>query len=157
MVSYLSHYRKWNKSEKKKNSHPGFIERRHPEASALRSPKNRKMFLNVCAKGAVFWNRINQDIEKKVFKCAHSQKHQRSQVKEPLKHHDVPPHPWHPLGTDDFYWNQKYNFLVAEIYSKYPIVRRLNTISLNYVFTKIRTIFGEYSIPYRLVNNYGTH
>ena len=38
---------------------------------------------------------------------------------------DVPPHAWHTLGTDLFYWNKIDCLVVRDYFSKYLIVRKL--------------------------------
>ena len=38
---------------------------------------------------------------------------------------DMPPHAWHTLGTDLFYWNKIDYLVVGDYFSKYLIVRRL--------------------------------
>ena len=38
---------------------------------------------------------------------------------------DVPPHAWHILGTDLFYWNKIDYLVIGDYFSKYLIVRRL--------------------------------
>ena len=38
---------------------------------------------------------------------------------------DVPPHTWHTLGTDLFYWNKIDYLVVGDYFSKYLVVRKL--------------------------------
>ena len=38
---------------------------------------------------------------------------------------DVPPHAWHTLGTDLFYWNKIDYLVIRDYFSKYLIVKRL--------------------------------
>ena len=40
---------------------------------------------------------------------------------------DVPPHAWHTLGTDLFYWNKIDYLVIRDYFSKYLIVRRYLT------------------------------
>ena len=37
---------------------------------------------------------------------------------------DVPPHAWHTLGTDLFYWNKIDYLVIGDYFSKYLIMRR---------------------------------
>ena len=39
---------------------------------------------------------------------------------------DVPPHAWHTLGTDLFFWNKIDYLVIGDYFSKYLIVRRLS-------------------------------
>ncbi|CAB4043684.1 Hypothetical predicted protein, partial [Paramuricea clavata] len=45
------------------------------------------------AKGSVFWNNINRDIDNMVRSCGPCQHNQHMNAKEPLTPHDVPPKP----------------------------------------------------------------
>ena len=66
------------------------------------------------AKGTVFWANINHDIEELVKSCPPCMHHQKLNVKEPLLPHDVPPKPWHTLGSDIFFWNNANYLLVVD-------------------------------------------
>jgi len=81
------------------------------------------------AKSSVFWDGINRDIEKRIGACAQCQTHQPSASHEPLLPHDVLPRPWHTVSSDLFYWEQNHYLLVADMFSKFPIVRKMHTIS----------------------------
>ena len=63
---------------------------------------------------------------------------------------DVPPHAWHTLGTDLFYWN-KIDYLVIRAYfSKYLIVRRLTNSSTHMVIKELGLVFTELGRPFIL-------
>jgi hypothetical protein len=50
---------------------------------------------------------------------------QSSQHKEPLIQTEIPPGPWHAIGTELFYLDGAEYLLVADYYSKYLIVREV--------------------------------
>jgi len=108
------------------------------------------------AKSSVFWDGINKDIEQTVGTCAQCQTHQPSATKEPLMPHDVPPRSWHTLCSDLFYWEQNHYLLIADLYSKFPIVRKLGTLSSRSVINHMKGIFDEHGIPDRLISDNGT-
>ena len=108
------------------------------------------------AKGAVFWAGINKDIEEMVNACATCQKHQPSNTKEPLMPHDVPPYAWHTLGSDLFTWNQSQYLLIVDYFSKFHIIRKLNTITSKSVIVQMKGIFDEHGIPEKLISDGGT-
>ena len=56
---------------------------------------------------------------------------------------EVPPHAWHTLGTDLFYWNKMDYIVVGEYFSKYLIVRKLPTSSTHSVIKELGMIFTE--------------
>ena len=42
---------------------------------------------------------------------------------------EVPPHAWHTLGTDLFYWNKMEYILVGDYFSKFLLVRKIPNTS----------------------------
>ena len=76
------------------------------------------------ARDSVFWPGISNDICKTVEKCGICQASSRA-AKPVGNVSDVPPHTWHTLGTDLFYWNKMDYLVIRDYFSKYLIVRRL--------------------------------
>ena len=107
------------------------------------------------AKYSVFWHGINADIERTVGMCAPCQSHQTSVTKEPLLPLDIPPRPWHTLATDLFYWEQTNYLLVADSFSKFPIVRKLCSTSSKSIIVQLKGIFDEHGIPEKLISDNG--
>jgi transposase InsO family protein len=107
------------------------------------------------ARRSMFWHGINKDIEEMVQKCATCQKHQNSQSKEPMHPHDVPPRPWHTLASDLFHWQQHTFLLVVDMFSKFPIIRKLTSLSSSAVVNHLRSIFEEHGIPERFMSDNG--
>ena len=107
------------------------------------------------AKGSVFWDKINADIELYVNKCPQCQAHKPSQVKEPLMPHDVPPRPWHTVASDLFYWEPKNYLLVVDMFSKFPVVRKLDNTSSAATIGHLRGIFEEHGIPEKMLSDNG--
>ena len=56
---------------------------------------------------------------------------------------DVPPHAWHTLGTDLFYWNKIDYLVIGDYFSKYLIVRRLPNSSTHTMIKELGLIFTE--------------
>ena len=101
------------------------------------------------ARTSVFWRSLNKDIEQMIKSCPTCQKHQSKQNKEPLIQTEVPPRPWHTIGTDLFDLDEEEYLLVADYYSKYPFVRRIppgRSTSLT-VSKLTKQIFSEQGIP----------
>ena len=99
------------------------------------------------AKAAVFWCGINHDIDEMVKACANT--------KETPIPHDVPKHAWHTLATDLFHWNDTEYMLIADLYSKFPIIRKLTNMSSSTVINHLKGIFDEHGIPERLISDNG--
>ena len=106
------------------------------------------------ARDSVFWPGISNDICKTVEKCGICQASSRA-AKPVGNVSDMPPHAWHTLGTDLFYWN-KIDYLVIEDYfSKYLIVRRLPNSSTHAVIKELGLVFTELGRPFILRSNNG--
>ena len=78
------------------------------------------------------------------------------QPKEPLHPHNVPSFPWQTLGTDLFDYQGAQYLLVADYYSKYPIVRKLNSTKSAEVINRLKSVFAEQGIPERVVSDNGS-
>ena len=107
------------------------------------------------AKGSVFWANINRDIEEMVKSCSPCQRHQTLNKKEPLLAHEIPPRPWHTLGSDIFHWNSADYLLVIDYYSKFPIIRKLPNMHASTVVANLKSIFEEHGIPSKMVTDNG--
>ena len=107
----------------------------------------------LCAKAAVFWCGTNHDIDEIVKSCAPCQEHQVANTKETLIPHDVPKHAWHTLATDLFHWNGI--MLIADLYSNFPIIRKLTNMSSSTIIDHLKGVFDEHGIPERLISDNG--
>ena len=75
-----------------------------------------------------------------------------------VKHHylsDVPPHPWHTLGTDLFYYKKMDFLLLVDCFSKFLIVRRIPNSTTGAVKKELRDIFTEFGTPFVLRSDNG--
>ena len=68
---------------------------------------------------------------------------------------DMPPHAWHTLGTDLFYWNKIDYLVIKDYFSKYLIVRRLPNSSTHVVIKELGLVFTELGRPFILRSDNG--
>ena len=68
---------------------------------------------------------------------------------------DVPPHAWHTLGPDLFYWNKIDYLVIGDYFSKYLIMRRLPNSSTHAVIKELGLIFTELGRPFILRSDNG--
>ena len=68
---------------------------------------------------------------------------------------DMPPHAWHTLGTDLFYWNKIDYLVIRDYFSKYLIVRRLPNSSTHAVIKELGLVFTELGRPFILRSDNG--
>ena len=95
----------------------------------------------------MFWPGISDDIRNAVKACDICQKHKPAQQKEPLMPHDVPSMPWVKLGIDIFEHRSHHYLLVADYFSKFPIVKKLSNQTSGQVIGLLKTMLAEYGIP----------
>ena len=99
------------------------------------------------AREFVFWVNINSDLKEMVEKCDICQSQQNSTASVQKYVSEVPPHPWHTLGSDLFYF-QRIDFLVVvDYFSKYLIVRKLPSSTSSAVIKELGMIFSEFGNP----------
>ena len=106
------------------------------------------------ARDSVFWPGISNDICKTVKKCGICQA--SSKAAKPVGNvSDVPPHAWHTLGTDLFYWNKIDYLVIGDYFSKYLIVRRLPNSSTHAMIKELGLVFTELGRPFILRSDNG--
>ena len=99
------------------------------------------------AREFVFWVNINSDLKEMVEKCDICQSQQNSTASVQKYVSEVPPLPWHTLGSDLFYF-QRIDFLVVvDYFSKYLIVRKLPSSTSSAVIKELGMIFSEFGNP----------
>ena len=99
------------------------------------------------ARETVFWPGISEDIRNSVKACDICQKHKPAQQKESLIPLDVPSMPWVKLGIDIFKHRSHHYLLVADYFSKFPIVEKLSSQTSGHVIDLLKTIYAVYGIP----------
>ena len=106
------------------------------------------------ARNTVFWPRISYDIQELIERCIICQEHGKSQPIIGITQ-DIPPFPWHTLATDIFYWKCMDFLIVADVFSKYFLVRKLTNSSSAAVCAEIATIVAELGLPHVIRSDNG--
>ena len=110
------------------------------------------------ARETVFWPNMNNDIERLVKQCGPCNENQCSQPHEKLRQHEIPSKPWEKVGGDLFHFDGHKWLLLADYYSKFPIVRKMpQQCTSPTVIAAMKQIFGEYGIPKTLFDDNGGH
>ena len=106
------------------------------------------------ARESVFWPGISDHIREAVEKCGICQA--SSKASKPIGNvSEVPPHAWHTLGTDLFYWNKMDYLVVGDYFSKLLIVRKIPNTSTHSVIKELGMIFTEFGRPFVLKSDNG--
>ena len=99
------------------------------------------------AREFVFWINLNNELKELVEKCDICQAQQNSTPIIQKYVSEVPPHPWHTVGSDLFYF-QRIDFLVVvDYFSKYLIVRKIPNSTSSAVIKELGMIFSEFGNP----------
>ena len=106
------------------------------------------------ARNTVFWAKMTYDIQQLIEKCMICQEYGKSQ---PLKGtiHELPPFPWHTLATDLFYWKRIDFLIVADVFSKYIIVRKLPNSIYAAMCIELSMIVTELGLPHIIRSDNG--
>ena len=106
------------------------------------------------ARESVFRSGISDDIREAVEKCGICQASSKA-AKAIGNVSEVPPHAWHTLGTDLFYWNKMDYLVVGDYFSKFLIVRKISNTSTHMVIKELGMIFTEFGRPFVLKSGNG--
>ena len=99
------------------------------------------------ARESVYWQNINEDIEKLTNRCVACQELQDQNSKEPMIMTEVPSEAWKVLGTYLFDVIGRTFIILSDYYSKYPIVKELQapvtSAAVTYVIEDACAMFGR--------------
>ena len=106
------------------------------------------------ARNTVFWPKMTYDIQQLIEKCIICQEHGKSQ---PITGTtlELPPFPWHTLATDMFYWKRMDFLIIADVFSKYIIVRKLPNSTSAAICTELSMIVTELGLPHIIRSDNG--
>ena len=106
------------------------------------------------ARNTVFWLKMMYDIQELIERCIICQEHGKSQ---PIigTTQELPPFPWHTLATDIFYWKRMDFLIVADVFSKYFLVRKLANSTSAAVCAELATILAELCLPHIIRSDNG--
>ena len=95
---------------------------------------------------SVWWPGISSEVANMVEQCRECSKN-ASPRREPLLCSPVPEYPWQMVGSDLFTLNGDQYLLVADYFSRYPKVVKLNSTTSQSIITQLRSIFARHGIP----------
>ena len=97
---------------------------------------------------------MTYDVQELIERCIICQEHGRSQ---PIigTTQELPPFPWHTLATDIFYWKRMDFLIVADVFSKYFLVRKLANSTSAAICAELATIVIELGLPHIIRSDNG--
>jgi len=99
------------------------------------------------AKQFFYWAGMMSEINNLIDSCAVCQKLRRSQIKEPLLPHDIPPLPFMKIGMDVLEFSSEIYLVIIDYYSRWIELERLNSKSSKSIITTLKPIFSRFGIP----------
>ena len=117
--------------------------------------------LNKCqmrVKETVYWPGLNDQLENLILNCQLCLKYSKSKNKSTpptALGHEVPTVPWSKVATDIFHYESQLYLLIVDYTSRFPIVRRLKSMSAQNITEHFKSIFSEYGWPDTLVSDNG--
>ena len=103
------------------------------------------------------WSSINADIERYLKQCATCLEFQQTQPKKKIIHHKIPLRPWEVVGAHIFHFNNKNYLCVVDYNSKFPVIKRLEGLSMENLINTVKIIFSKYGIPHKIMSDAGTN
>ena len=99
------------------------------------------------AREFVFWVNINEDLKELIEKCdlCQSQQNSTSIIQKYIS--EVPPHPWHTVGSDLFYFRRIDFLVIVDYFSKYLIMRKITNSTSSAIIKELGMIFSEFGKP----------
>ena len=100
-----------------------------------------------CAREYLFCVNYSRDIQEEVEKCTLCQENDTSTTQRHKFYSDIPPFPWHTVGSDLFYHRKQDYLVLVDYFSKFLIVRKLPNSTSGDIIKELGLIFSEYGRP----------
>ena len=107
------------------------------------------------AREYLFWKGYTKDISEAIDKCTLCQENAPSNPQCFQYISEVPPHPWHTLGTDLFYHRKQDYLVLVDYFSKFLIVRKIPNSTTGAIVKDLSITFSEYGIPFIIRSDNG--
>ncbi|GFN76162.1 transposon tf2-9 polyprotein [Plakobranchus ocellatus] len=109
------------------------------------------------ARTAVYWPRIDTDIEDIARHCAACNEHQRLPPKQPFHPWITPEKPWIRVHIDHAINFRGHNWLVmVDAFSKYPCIHLMTSITTKVTTRKLDGDFAHFGYPHAIVTDNAT-
>ena len=112
--------------------------------------------MSLRAKETVYWPGISKDIKHTYLHCHICAKFARTQQRETLQSIETPQTAWEQLGLDIFTLRNTHYLLVIDYFSRFPVVKQLQSLHSLTVIKHLKDIFTEIGIPTSIVSDGGT-
>ena len=110
------------------------------------------------AKQTVYWPNLRKELEDLVLNCQLCLKHSQAKRKPkptPSFGQEIPTVPWTKLASDIFHFQNDSYLLIVDFTSRFPVVRKLTSMTAKHVASHFSQVFGEYGWPDTLLTDNG--
>jgi len=104
---------------------------------------------------SVWWPGMSQQIAEMVRQCEQCRKHASVQ-QAPLLRSEFPSRPWEKLGSDLFYYKEKWYLLVVDYHSRFVEIALLDQLTSATVINHMKSMFARHGVPELVVSDNGT-
>jgi hypothetical protein len=98
-----------------------------------------------------YWPGIYADVTNLVSSCSICQRFKRSNKKEPLLNHDIPPLPFNKIAADIAEFQGKNYLVVVDFYSRWLEVYETSNKTSSIIIKKLKDIFSRFGIPQTMI------
>lgn len=103
---------------------------------------------------SVWWPNMSQQIAEMVRRCDSCRKESNVQ-QVPLLRSEFPNRPWEKLGSDLFYFDNKWYLLLVDYHSRFIEVALLEDLSSSRVILHLKSMFARHGVPDILISDNG--
>ena len=109
-------------------------------------------------KDTVYWPGINEQLEQMVLNCELCLKYSKDKCKQPSNMslgQEIPIHPWTKIMTDIFCFDGASYILIVDYTSRFPVVRKLTSMTAQHVAGQMKLVFSEYGWLETIISDNG--
>ena len=112
--------------------------------------------MSLRARETVYWPGISEDIKHTYHHCHICAKFARTQQRETLQSIETQQTAWEQVGLDIFTLRNTHYLLVIDYFSRFPVVKQLQSLHSLSVIKHLKDIFTEIGIPRCIISDGGT-
>ena len=108
------------------------------------------------ARSYVWWPQIDVEIEGVAKSCESCLPSANNPVPAPLHPLMVPKQPWEQVHIDHTFWGNKVLLVAIDVFSKWPEVHVVSSISAKHTIEKLLSVFAIHGLPMILLSDNGS-
>ena len=109
-------------------------------------------------KDTAYWPGINEQLVQLLLNCKLCLKYSNTKCKQSSNMslgQEILIHPWTKIATDIFYFDGASYLLIVDYTSRFPVVRKLTSMTAQHVAGQMKLVFSEYGWPETIISDNG--